>query len=79
MVGISGKKYDQHETGNWSKTIATEIKQKLKGTRAVTALFTRGLFASLCEILVLVAEMPLPRYKYLVQVVIGEMRGAGIR
>jgi len=48
------KKYNQNETGNWTKDIAVAIKSRLK-------------------------ELELKRYKFMVQVVIGEMKGAGVR
>jgi hypothetical protein len=51
---LKSRAYDQNETGNWTKEIATQIKAKLK-------------------------ELKLPRYKFLVQVIIGEMKGAGVR
>ncbi len=51
---LKGKEYDQNETANWTKEIATAIKNALK-------------------------ELGLPRYKFLVQVIIGEMKGAGVR
>lgn len=51
---LGGKEYDVNETTNWTKEIATVIKNKLK-------------------------DLKLPRYKFLVQVMIGEMKGAGIR
>jgi len=52
---LTGKKYDQNETGNWTKDIATAVKNRLKD----------GLHA--------------PRYKIVTQVIIGEMKGAGVR
>lgn len=51
---LKDKEYDQNETGNWTKEIASIIKNRLK-------------------------ELKLPRYKFLVQVMIGEMKGAGVR
>lgn len=51
---LTGKEYNQTETGNWSKEIATIVKNKLK-------------------------DLKLSRYKFMVQVVIGEAKGAGVR
>ncbi|XP_070538314.1 dynein light chain Tctex-type protein 2B-like [Ptychodera flava] len=51
---LSEKTYDAEETTNWCKTIADEIKTKLK-------------------------DHGFDRYKYIVQVVIGEQRGEGVK
>jgi len=54
LSSLKNREYDQNETSNWTKEIATNIKGKLK-------------------------DLKLPRYKFLVQVIIGEMKGAGVR
>lgn len=51
---LGGREYHGDHVQQQTKTIADEVKQKLK-------------------------SMELPRYKYMVQVVIGEQRGEGVR
>ena len=51
---LKGQKFVSDHTGEWTKDIANEIRQKLK-------------------------NLGHERYKYMVQVVMGEQRGQGVR
>ncbi len=91
---LAGKQYSTDDTAKWTKDIATAIKQKLKGsylslsatsctcTRFSTThdnSFSLENFIHSTSLLFFSPALNLPRYKFLVQVVIGEQKGAGVR
>ena len=69
---LHDKEYSSEEANVWTKTISDGIKERLKGRKKRRAFIH------------LLARLPLPdfgydRYKFVVQVVIGEQRGAGVQ
>ena len=71
MEALADKQYNCDEAKNWTREISDSIQTKLKG-------FGRLNFAGSIIILVF-PDLQLDRYKYIVQVVIGEQRGEGVR
>lgn len=65
------KQYDANEAPKWAKELGDAVKIKLKGEfRLKIANSFIYFFAS---------ELELERYKFIVQVVIGEQRGEGVK
>ncbi len=92
---LAGKQYSTDDTAKWTKDIATAIKQKLKGSYLISLSaasctctrfstthdhsFLLDNFVRSTSLLFVSPALNLPRYKFLVQVVIGEQKGAGVR
>lgn len=69
---LSEKQYSGDEAKNWTKEISDSLQTKLKGVYPkIVVTINRDFF--------LLSDLQLDRYKYVVQVVIGEQRGEGVR
>jgi hypothetical protein len=92
---LTGAVYHADNTSSWAREIADDIKQKLKGTTVCPSLLDNSLFGPQMEAdcpgpdpnlhtcpgvaCAAPAEENWSRYKYAVQVFIGEQRGEGVR
>lgn len=68
---LHDKRYDSTQVESWTKDITDIIKKNLKGNH------TQTMCSSL--LISLQLDLELKRYKYVVQVVIGEQRGEGVK
>jgi len=64
------KQYSSDQANIWSKEISNAITQRLKGMTQ----FYHVTFTYTC-----ISELQFERYKFVVQVVIGEQRGEGVK
>ena len=75
VEGLGDKQYSQELCKTWTEQIGDTIKTKLKGEIS----FCGPLTLTVATDVGLMAELNLERYKYVVQVVIGEQRGEGVK
>ena len=71
---LADKQYSAEEAKQWSKDISQMLQANLKGKY-------KSYIMQLCikiEIIIIL-ELELERYKFVVQVVIGELRGEGVK
>ena len=74
---LSDKQYTSAQAQEWTKQISDTIKDKLKGVEKIT---WTDMYTRLKHAVVLPrSDLSLDRYKYAVQVVIGEQRGEGVK
>lgn len=71
---LGEKHYNSEEAKIWTREISDVIQTKLKGKYSTSLGASPGPFNQ-CSY----AELQLERYKYVIQVVIGEQRGEGVR
>jgi hypothetical protein len=72
LTHLNGTTYQPEHSSQLTKEIADEIKQKVKGSSSV--------FGISCDYInVFPQALALDRYKIIVNVVLGEMRGEGVR
>lgn len=78
---LSEKHYSSDEAKNWTKEIGDIIQTKLKGNGLLKQLWYNFTFVGSPpqQLIVTLADLQLERYKYVIQVVIGEQRGEGVR
>ena len=69
---LSGKQYDSSQTGQLTRTITDKIKHKIQGKK-ISPYFT------IFTLLFILTELNHTRYKIVVQVLIGEQKGEGLR
>lgn len=94
VESLQGKAYDAEHIQEWNQSIADAIKNKLKGTITENKvmfmqchlLFISSLWYSRCihnsmpnVTICCATEMNYDRYKFVVQVVIGEQKGEGVK
>lgn len=89
MEALNEKQYSSDQCKAWTEQIGSSIKTKLKGMYEIShkllykhvGLHLEGNLKSMvCYFFsLLLAELNLERYKFVVQVVIGEQRGEGVK
>ncbi len=67
---LADKQYNAEEAKQWSKDISQTLQENLKGTHMQSHVSSK---------VILFLELELERYKFMVQVVIGELRGEGVK
>ena len=75
METLSDKQYTSAQAQGWTKQISDTIKDKLKGRINVVWIYTQKRI----DVALPSSDLNLDRYKYAVQVVIGEQRGEGVK
>ena len=75
METLSDKQYTSAQAQGWTKQISDTIKDKLKGGINVVWIYTQKRI----DVALPSSDLNLDRYKYAVQVVIGEQRGEGVK
>lgn len=71
---LADKQYSAEEAKQWSKDISQTLQANLKGTIYIMQSCVKK--RKNCAYLL---ELELERYKFVVQVVIGELRGEGVK
>ena len=84
MEALNEKQYSSEQCKAWTEQISNSIKTKLKGVYGVSHKLIKyilGRQRTKYDMLLFFAytELNLERYKFVVQVVIGEQRGEGVK
>lgn len=75
---LSTKTYNAQDAVQWTKDIADTIKEKIKGDRNSSNFINRHKRKlDICFLFFI--ELKFKRYKYIINVVLGEQHGAGIK
>lgn len=72
---LADKQYSGEDAKQWSKEISDTLLANLKGMTTCTVFIKTSCYVYMW----LYTELELDRYKFVVQVVIGELRGEGVK
>ena len=82
MEALNEKQYSSEQCKAWTEQISDSIKTKLKGVYGISHKLIKYILGRQCTKYILFfayTELNLERYKFVVQVVIGEQRGEGVK